>query len=163
MSSPVVDPERYDQQLAAKRERISRQFERFSPPLLEVFASPPSHYRQRCEFRLWHEGDDLFFAMFEVDPNDPKHKRVIRLDDYPVASGRINELMPRLREALLASDVLRRRLFQVEFLTTLSGEALVTLIYHRPLDEAWESEARRLQQALDILIIGRSRKQRLVL
>ncbi|MCE8025052.1 tRNA (uridine(54)-C5)-methyltransferase TrmA [Billgrantia aerodenitrificans] len=163
MSIPVVDPERYDQQLATKRERISRQFERFSPPPLEVFASPPSHYRQRCEFRLWHEGDDLFFAMFDVDPDDPKHKRVIRLDDYPVASGRINELMPRLREALLASDVLRRRLFQVEFLTTLSGEALVTLIYHRPLDEAWESEARRLQQALDILIIGRSRKQRLVL
>ncbi|MBA2779457.1 tRNA (uridine(54)-C5)-methyltransferase TrmA [Billgrantia kenyensis] len=163
MSIPVVDPARYDQQLAAKRERITGQFERFSPPALEVFASPPSHYRQRCEFRLWHEGDDLYYAMFEVDPDDPKHKRVIRLDEYPVASQRINQLMPRLREALLESDVLRRRLFQVEFLTTLSGEALVTLIYHRPLDEAWEEEARRLQQRLDIRIIGRLRKQRLVL
>ncbi|MFW3613946.1 tRNA (uridine(54)-C5)-methyltransferase TrmA [Billgrantia antri] len=163
MSIPVVDPARYDQQLAAKRERIVQQFERFDPPELEVFPSPPSHYRQRCEFRLWHEGDDLFYAMFEVQPDDPKQKRVIRLDDYPVASRRINELMPRLREALLKSDVLRRRLFQVEFLTTLSGEALVTLVYHRPLDATWEEEARRLQRRLDIMIIGRSRKQRLVL
>ncbi|MBW6392329.1 tRNA (uridine(54)-C5)-methyltransferase TrmA [Billgrantia antri] len=163
MSIPVVDPARYDQQLAAKRERIVQQFERFDPPELEVFPSPPSHYRQRCEFRLWHEGDDLFYAMFEVQPDDPKQKRVIRLDDYPVASRRINELMPRLREALLESDVLRRRLFQVEFLTTLSGEALVTLVYHRPLDSTWEEEARRLQRRLDIKIIGRSRKQRLVL
>ncbi len=163
MSIPVVEPARYDAQLAAKHERIAHQFGRFSPPALEVFPSPPSHYRQRCEFRLWHEGDDLYYAMFEVDPDDPKRKRVIRLDDYPVASRRINELMPRLREALLENDVLRRRLFQVEFLTTLSGEALVTLIYHRPLDDAWEIEARRLQERLNVCIIGRSRKQRLVL
>ncbi|WP_277811718.1 tRNA (uridine(54)-C5)-methyltransferase TrmA [Chromohalobacter canadensis] len=163
MAVPVVDPERYQSQLDAKRERITAQFARFSPPLLEVFPSPPSHYRQRCEFRIWHDGDDLFYAMFEVDPADPKRKTVIRLDEYPVAGERINALMPALRDALLASDTLRRKLFQVEFLTTLNGEALVTLIYHRQLDEAWEQEARELQEALNVSIIGRARKQRLVL
>ena len=163
MSIPVVEPGRYDQQLTAKRERIAAQFAHFAPPPLEVFASPATHYRQRCEFRLWHEGDDLYYAMFEVDAEDPKRKRVIRLDQYPVASRSINALMPRLREALLESPVLRRRLFQVEFLTTLSGEALVTLIYHRPLDDVWEAEARELQARLGIMIIGRSRKQRRVL
>lgn len=163
MSIPVVDPARYSQQLEAKRQRITQQFARFSPPELEIFPSPPSHYRQRCEFRLWHEGDDLYYAMFEVNPADPKQKRVVRLDEFPVASRRINALMPRLREALLANDILRRRLFQVDFLTTLTGAALVTLVYHRPLDGAWEEAARRLQTELDIAIIGRSRKQRLVL
>ncbi|WP_416140119.1 tRNA (uridine(54)-C5)-methyltransferase TrmA [Halomonas sp. HK25] len=163
MAIPVVDPARYDQQLEAKRERITRHFARFAPPPLEVYPSPPSHYRQRCEFRLWHEGDDLFYAMFEVDPEDSKKKTVIRLDDYPVASRRINALMPALLEAIRDVPLLRRKLFQVEFLTTLSGEALVTLIYHRPLDEAWEAEAHRLQEALGAMIIGRSRKQRLVL
>ncbi|TFH86375.1 tRNA (uridine(54)-C5)-methyltransferase TrmA [Billgrantia azerbaijanica] len=163
MSIPVVDPPRYDAQLVAKAERIRRRFARFSAPELEIFPSPPSHYRQRCEFRVWHAGDDLFYAMFEVDPDDPTQKRVVRLDDYPVASRRINALMPRLREALLDNDVLRRKLFQVEFLTTLSGEVLVTLIYHRRLDDAWEAEARRLQERLGIDIIGRARKQRLVL
>lgn len=170
MAIPVVDPARYDQQLEAKRQRITEQFARFSPPALEVYPSPPSHYRQRCEFRIWHEGDDLFYAMFEIqesegDPGEPnkKTKTVVRLDDFPVASRRINELMPALLDAIRDAPLLRRRLFQVEFLTTLSGEALVTLIYHRPLDEAWEAQARRLQEALGVMIIGRSRKQRLVL
>mgnify|MGYP002737687529 FL=1 len=170
MAIPVVDPARYDQQLEAKRQRITEQFARFSPPALEVYPSPPSHYRQRCEFRIWHEGDDLFYAMFEIqesegDPGEPnkKTKTVVRLDDFPVASRRINELMPALLDAIRDVPLLRRRLFQVEFLTTLSGEALVTLIYHRPLDEAWEAQARRLQEALGVMIIGRSRKQRLVL
>ena len=127
-----------------------------------VYPSPPSHYRQRtCEFRIWHEEDDLFYAMFEVDPENPK-QTVVRLDRF-LASAHINELMPKLRDAFLASDELRRRLFQVEFLTTLSGQALVTLIYHRPLGDAWKTEARALEKALDIMIIGRSRKQRLVL
>ncbi len=163
MAIPVVDPARYDQQLEAKRERIRRDFARFDVPELEVYPSPPSHYRQRCEFRVWHEGDDLFYAMFEVDPEDPKRKEVVRLDDYPVASRRINALMPALLDAIRDVPVLRRRLFQVEFLTTLSDEALITLIYHRPLDDAWEAAARELQATLGAMIIGRARKQRRVL
>lgn len=163
MAIPVVEPERYAEQLAAKRDYLERTFAAFQPPALEVFESPPGYYRQRCEFRIWHEEDDLFYAMFEVDPENPKNKRVIRLDQYAVASERINQLMPQLREACLKSDELRRRLFQVEFLTTLSGEALVTLIYHRPLGEEWERQARALEAELGIMIIGRSRKQRIVL
>lgn len=163
MAIPTVDPARYDEQLAEKQAYVESTFAAFDTPALEVYPSPPSHYRQRCEFRIWHEEDDLFYAMFEVDPENPKNKRVIRLDQFPVASAHINELMPKLRDAFLTSDELRRRLFQVEFLTTLSGQALVTLIYHRPLGDAWEAEARALEKALDIMIIGRSRKQRLVL
>jgi len=163
LAIPTVDPARYDEQLAEKQAYVESTFAAFDTPALEVYPSPPSHYRQRCEFRIWHEEDDLFYAMFEVDPENPKNKRVVRLDQFPVASAQINELMPKLREAFLASDELRLRLFQVEFLTTLSGEALVTLIYHRPLGDAWEAEARALEKALDIMIIGRSRKQRLVL
>lgn len=163
MAIPSVDPARYAEQLADKQAYVEQMFADFAPPGLEVYPSPASHYRQRCEFRIWHEDDDLFYAMFEVDPDNPKQKRVIRLDRFAVASERINELMPQLRDAFLASDVLRRRLFQVEFLTTLSGEALVTLIYHRPLDDAWEEQARALEAELGIMIIGRSRKQRLVL
>lgn len=163
MAIPTVDPERYAEQLAEKRAYVESTFASFVPPALEVYPSPPSHYRQRCEFRIWHEDDDLFYAMFEVDPENPKNKKVVRIDQFPVASAHINALMPRLRDAFLSSDELRRRLFQVEFLTTLSGEALVTLIYHRPLGEAWEEEARALEKALGIMIIGRSRKQRIVL
>lgn len=163
MAIPVVEPTRYDELLEAKRHRLSALLGAFSPPPVDVFRSPPGHYRQRCEFRVWHEGDDLYYAMFEPDPQLPGQKRIVRLDQYPVACERINALMPALRQALMVSPVLRHRLFQVEFLTTLSGEALVTLIYHRPLDDDWAREARALEQALDIMVIGRSRKQRRVL
>ncbi|MDN6314791.1 MAG: tRNA (uridine(54)-C5)-methyltransferase TrmA [Halomonas sp.] len=170
MAIPQVEPQYYDAQLAAKCDAVTRLFAGFDTPPLEIHDSPPSHYRQRCEFRLWHEDNDVFYAMFEVEDVAPsesdsgrKKKSTVRLDQYPVASEAINALMPKLREAFLASDVLRRKLFQVEFLTTLSGESLVTLVYHRPLDVDWEQEARALEQALGIMIIGRSRKQRLVL
>ena len=40
---------------------------------------------------------------------------------------------------------------------------LVTLIYHRALDENWTLKAKELEKKLGIKIIGRSRKQKVVL
>ena len=65
--------------------------------------------------------------------------------------------------AMQANPVLATRWYQVEFLATLSGEMLVTMVYHRPLDDAWEAAARQLQTALGIHVIGRSRGQKRVL
>jgi tRNA (uracil-5-)-methyltransferase len=39
---------------------------------------------------------------------------------------------------------LSHKLFQVEFLTTLAGDAMITLCYHRPLDEHWHAAASKL-------------------
>jgi tRNA (uracil-5-)-methyltransferase len=111
----------------------------------------------RAEFRIWHEGDDLFFAMFRPGDSRTPH----RIDVLPIVGERIQLAMPALRDALLTNAVLRQRLFQVEFLSTLSGELLITLIYHRPLDEEWFAEASALETQLDARIIGRSRKQKL--
>ncbi|REC94470.1 tRNA (uridine(54)-C5)-methyltransferase TrmA [Kushneria indalinina] len=161
MSVPVVAPDQYSALLDAKRQRIIDQFARFKAPPLEVFASPASHYRMRCEFRIWHEGDDLFHAMFEADTDGVK--QTVRMDQYDVASRRINTLMTQLVDAIRDRPVLRHRLFQVEYLTTRQGETLVTLVYHRKLDDEWEQAARELETTLDAAIIGRARKQRLVL
>jgi hypothetical protein len=51
----------------------------------------------------------------------------------------------------------------VEFLTTLAGDAMITLCYHRPLDEAWQAAARQLAAALGVSVIGRSKGKRLVI
>jgi tRNA (uracil-5-)-methyltransferase len=37
------------------------------------------------------------------------------------------------------------------------------MIYHRPLDEEWQKQAELLQERLNVAIIGRSRKQKIVL
>lgn len=51
----------------------------------------------------------------------------------------------------------------MEFLTTLAGDAMITLCYHRPLDEHWEAAARQLATDLGVSIIGRSKGRRVVI
>jgi tRNA (uracil-5-)-methyltransferase len=148
-----------EEQFARKTDAVIGAFSLHSPPPPSLHPSQPMHYRQRAEFRIRHEGDDLDYAMFDpARPKDPVH-----IDQFPAASRRINALMHELRAALLPSIALRERLFQVEFLTTLTNEALVTLIYHRTLDAAWTDAAHALEQQLDARIIGRSRGQRIVI
>ena len=151
----------YQQQLDAKVARISAQFAEYNPPALQVFASPEHNYRMRAEFRIWHIEDDLFYAMFER--SEDKQKKVIRVDEFPIADRSINLLMPKLLAALKANPVLSSRLFEVHFLATLSGEMLVSLLYHRKLEPDWEPAAQALSKALNIKLIGRSRGQKFVL
>ncbi|WP_179989504.1 tRNA (uridine(54)-C5)-methyltransferase TrmA [Acinetobacter sp. YH12252] len=151
----------YQQQLDAKVARISAQFAEYNPPALQVFASPEHNYRMRAEFRIWHIEDDLFYAMFER--SEDKQKKVIRVDEFPIADRSINLLMPKLLAALKANPVLSARLFEVHFLATLSGEMLVSLLYHRKLESDWEPAAQALSKALNIKLIGRSRGQKFVL
>ena len=112
----------------------------------------------RAEFRVWHQGDRSYYTMF-----DPITRKPFEVTSFPSGSETINRLMQPLMDAIVASAHLRKRLFQIEFLTTQTGEALVSLIYHRQLDEQWQQEAQALQMALSIRIIGRARKQKLVL
>ena len=69
--------------------------------------------------------------------------------------------MPRLKAAW-ADPALGFKLFQVEFLTTLAGDALITLCYHRPIDDAWRQAAEKLAAELGVNLVGRSRGKRIV-
>jgi len=159
MSAPQFDPATYDAQLADKTARLVELLAPFDAPAPEVFDSPREHYRLRTEFRLWREDGQRHYAMFE---QGDKHTPIL-IDDFPIASRRINELMPQLKAAWQASETLSFKLFQVEFLTTLSGDALITLAYHRPLNEAWQAEAELLAASLGVSIIGRSKGKRIVI
>ena len=149
----------YQDQLSRKLEKIQQDFSGFSLPEISVFSSPEKHYRMRAEFRVWHQQDRTEYVMFTQD----EFKRPYPIHEFPVGSVLMNQLMSSVLEAINGDDLLRRKLYQVEFLTTQSGEALVTLIYHKPLDEAWIATARSLKQKLGIDIVGRSRKQRLLI
>ncbi len=159
MTQLRFDPACYDSQLADKAARLQALLAPFAAPAAEVFDSPREHYRLRAEFRLWREDGQRHYAMFE--PGD-KHKAIL-IDEFPIASRRINELMPQLKAAWQASEVLSFKLFQVEFLTTLAGDALITLAYHRPLDEAWQAAAEQLAAQLGVSLVGRSKGKRIVI
>ncbi len=83
-----------------------------------VSALPVSHYRMR-EFRIWHDGDDLYHIIF-----DQQTKSRIRVDSFPAASELINQLMTAMIAGVRNNPILRHRLFQIDYLTTLSNQRL---------------------------------------
>lgn len=159
MPLPIVDPAHYESQLAHKLQTLHADFAMLAMPAPTVFRSAPQHYRLRAEFRIWKNAGTIDYVMF--DPDAPKQP-VPQLS-FPAGSQRINTLMPQLREYLAGDDILRHRLYAVEFLTTLSGDALITLIYHKPLHDEWRAAAQRLRTALGVDLIGRSRGQKIPL
>ncbi|MCY4045052.1 MAG: tRNA (uridine(54)-C5)-methyltransferase TrmA [Cellvibrionales bacterium] len=152
-------PENYFTFLSEKEARMQALFKPFTSKVPDVFASPKTHFRYRAEFSIWHEGNEWDYVVFPKGNNS----NPIKLNDFPIASLKINQLMPLLKSAISQDEVLSKKLFQIEFLTTLSGQALVTLIYHKKLDEPWEIKAKALAASLNIQLIGRSRKQKVVI
>lgn len=163
MNQPDHSDATYQEQLNEKQQRLTTLLSPFNAPAPDVFASSPSHYRMRAEFRIWHEGDTLFYAMF-----NQQTKQRYFVEAFPTASMLINQLMPRLKALLCEHSVLKHKLFQVDFLTTLSGEALITLLYHKKIEQEWEQAAANVRTALrqefgTVDIVGRAHKQKIVL
>ena len=137
MTPEHLPTEQYEAQLAEKVVRLQKMMAPFSAQVPEVFRSPVSHYRMRAEFRLWHDGDDLYHIMF-----DQQTKSRIRVDTFPAASELINQLMATVIEGVRDNPVLRHKLFQVDYLTTLSNQAVISLLYHKKLDDEWRQIGR---------------------
>ena len=159
----TIPIEQYGELLDKKHEKLTALFAPFNAPALEMFASPPQHYRMRAEFRLWHDDGDLYHIMF-----DQHSRQRYRVDDFPIANELINCMMKALLPLLKEQQVLKHKLFQVDYLSTLSDEILVSLLYHTPLNEEWEQAACRLKERLAeqgfcVQLIGRATKQKICL
>ena len=149
----------YEDQLTQKETSVSALLAPFYTKKLEVFDSPTSHYRARSEFRIWHEGDRCDYAMGNITKNG-----AINIEECPKVIEPIEKRMWKLLEKINAStEVLKRRLFAVEFLATTTDECLITMLYHRKLDDEWSAEAKLIEDALNCKVMGRSRKQKVIL
>ncbi len=124
---------------------------------LEVFYSQPIHFRARAEFRIWHEGDDISYAMGAIDKS-----KTITIDECPKVDISIYNLMPKLLEAIKKYD-LKHKLFGVDFLSASSGEVLVSLLYHKKLSSEFLALAKTMADELGILLVCRSRGQKEVI
>ncbi|MTD38146.1 tRNA (uridine(54)-C5)-methyltransferase TrmA [Erwinia sp. CPCC 100877] len=163
MTPEHLPTDQYDVQLSEKVVRLQSMMAPFCALVPEVFRSPLSHYRMRAEFRIWHDGDDLYHIIF-----DQQTRQRIRVDSFPAASDLINQLMPEILNGVRDNPVLRKKLFQVDYLTTLSNQAVVSLLYHRPLDDEWKQQAIALRDALcargfNLHLIGRATKTKIAL
>ena len=154
--TPVQD---YPAQLEEKKQRTLQEFAKFGIQDLQVFPSPADQYRMRAEFKVWQQNQQAHYAMYAPG----QYKTPITIDRFEPGSETIQKLMPKLLNEINRNEILRQRLFQAEFLSSQDGQCVVTLIYHKTLNDEWHDEAQKLSQNLQIDLIGRSRKQKRVI
>jgi len=157
----------YEVQLDYKYEREKNRFDRLLPKDLsiDIIKSETEQFRYRAEFRIWKTFLDnetkksprLSYAMNDTEKN------TLEIEHCSIVSRDISNLMPLLLKYLEEKEIFSQKLFSCEFLNSTTGDMLVTLIYHKKLDEKWKLEASLLEKKLDISIIGRSRKQKEIL
>ena len=152
----VVYADGYEAQLNEKLLLNKKRFLDFYDGDIEVFKSPDIHYRSRSEFKIWHDGDDIHYAMNSIEKNG-----VVFVDECPQVNSYIFELMPKLLASIKDKKV-DFKLFGIDFLSSSSGEIVISMLYHRKLDAQWLEVASEIAKELGIYIIGRSRKQKVV-
>ena len=118
----------------------------------EIFLSPATGYRARAEFGF----SKNLYTMVE---NDQK----IYMDNSSIPHPCIQQLMPNLLSKINESDVLQKKLFQINFRTS-GSKVLVTLIYHKLLEDDWIKASKDIQNSLgNLSITGRSKKQKILI
>lgn len=152
----------YEEQLLFKVNREKNRFSNLTTMDFDVIKSEPENFRYRAEFRIWKNFDNennptLSYAMTSFD------KKPVEINSCQIVSNEIQTIMPLLLEKIQKDEELRFKIYAVEFLCSTTQDILVTLIYHKKLDTNWEEKAKSLEKELNISIIGRSRKQKLVL
>ena len=118
----------------------------------EIYLSSATGYRARAEF-----GFNKNSYTMVVD------EQKIYMDKSSIPHPCIQKLMPNLLTKINNSELMQKKLFQINFRT--SGlKVLATLIYHKSLQEEWIQAARAIQDSIENLsIIGRSKKQKVLI
>lgn len=157
----------YDALLADKVERTkSVIYEAMGETLdaVHIFPSPPTHFRQRANFRVVMEHGRLQYLMFSATET----RVPLRIERFPRGSLRLNELMAACQRGIQSNAVLGDALHEIRFQTTKSdsGGCMVLFCYTRALLESeWRPAAEALRATFlgpDCVLIGRSKRIKIV-
>ena len=160
--SCVLWDKSYEEQLEYKINREKERFSNFTNMEFDIIRSEEQNFRNRAEFRIWKNFDENDNCTLSYAMNDFE-KKALEIDSCSIVSNDIAKLMPPLLKEISNDDILSFKIYTVEFLNSSTGDMLVSLIYHKKLDSTWEEKAKKLQEKLNIKIIGRSRKQKVIL
>lgn len=152
----------YEEQLNKKIALEKKRFENFWDKQIDIIKSSDGAFRNRAEFRIWRTFDQNDNATYSYAMND-RDKKPLPINSCSIVSQSIATLMPKLLDQIQNNEILNQKLFSCEFLSSTTNDILVTLIYHKKLDEIWVNEAKELEKQLHIKIIGRSRKQKIII
>ncbi|BBG65495.1 tRNA (uracil54-C5-)-methyltransferase [Hydrogenimonas sp.] len=148
----------YNEQLSTKKERLEELLKPFYGAEIELFCSKEEHFRARAEYKIYRDESGCSYAMRHMDK-----KGFVKLKECPMVVESIEERMWRLLGYVNGDEELKNRLFGMEFLSSAAGDTLITMLYHRKLEDAWMERAKELETELEAAVIGRSRKQKVVL
>ena len=113
---------------------------------IKINMSPATSFRSRCEFSYL----DNSYVMFEKD-------KKLYLDDFTLASSCIRKIMPDLLDEIIKSKCLDKKLFQINFRANSNNIVLVTLIYHKSIDNEMINKIEAISKKLNINLIVRSK------
>ncbi len=113
---------------------------------IKITMSPATSFRSRCEFSY----SDNSYVMFEKD-------KKLYLDDFTLASSCIRKIMPNLLDEINKSKCLDKKLFQINFRANSNNIVLVTLIYHKSIDNEMINKIEAISKKLNINLIVRSK------
>ena len=116
---------------------------------IDVYLSPPIHYRMRCEFSYKNNS----YVMFD------KNNDYILMDKFNIASESIYNIQPKLLKLINENQIISKNLFQVNFRSNNDGDILVTLIYRKPINDDLCKSIDRISKSLGIMINVRSKKK----
>lgn len=122
----------------------------------KYFQSPYQSFRYRAEFSVIKVDNVLFYAMTKDGMKEA-------ITSFPIASHKIQILMSPVLEYIRENLQLSDKLFQIEFQSSRNEDAMLTLIYHKDLGEEWIRLATNLSSNLKVSVIGRSRKQKVII
>ena len=117
-----------------------------------IYLSPSTGYRARCEFGVNRKSYTMI-----------KNGKKIYLDSSSIPHTSIQKIMPILIRKITESEVMNKKLFQINFRTS-GSEIMTSLIYHKHLSKNWEVEATAIQNTFtNVSIIGRSKNQKVLI
>ena len=111
--------------------------------------SPANGYRSRCEFGY----KNGFYTMYD------SHGKKIELRSFAIARPSIQNIMPKLIDCINNNLELNNKLFQINFRTNRNDHLLISLIYHKLLNDNLKQKASELADQLNIDINIRARKE----
>ena len=119
--------------------------EHYSNKIITNF-SPSNGYRCRCEFGYYKNS----YIMH-------KNNKKLYLEAFPNASRPIQELMPNILNKINNDKSLKEKLFQINFRSNTKNELMVTLIYHKNIDNKLIKIIEDISRKLKINILLRSK------
>lgn len=148
----------YKEQLKLKKEKLQEMFKEFSFKDIEVIYDKDEFFRSRAEFRIWHEDKKSFYAMRK---RKEEGRGVSLINECKIVDKAIYNIMNPLLEEIQKNENLRFKLYEIDFLSNSKGELLITLIYHKKVDESIGKEIKILKEKfgnVDFIVRKKGRK-----